>query len=336
MSLLLAPVAALVGAPGLLIWLPGVVIGAPLAILAALALSLLPGLALLQVLAPGRLAPAERFAAALGLSWAVPPLLLLLAEQLGLAWNAALCWLCLGACAAILLWQHLKRPVPRLSVRPDSELITLMALTALGLVVRLYAIRDLPAGLFGDSYHHTVIVQLLIDKQGLFRSWSPYAPLTTFTYHYGFHSFAAWFSWLSGVPAMASVVVVGQIAGGLAVPGVFLLTRRLIPDPRVALSSALLVALVSVFPAFYVNWGRYTQLAGQTILPVTCLAWFLLLDTATTPGARWRALVRPGGLAALATAGVILGHYRVALLSAILVLLYGLYALAVRVRSWHA
>ncbi|MCX7791486.1 MAG: hypothetical protein N2378_12665, partial [Chloroflexaceae bacterium] len=54
------------------------------------------------------------------------------------------------------------------------------------------------------------------------------------------------------------------------------------------------------------------------------------------PGARWHALVRPGGLAALATARVILGHYLVALLIAILELLYGLYALAVRVRSWHA
>ncbi|HMQ32352.1 MAG TPA: hypothetical protein PKD53_16590 [Chloroflexaceae bacterium] len=335
LTALLVLVALLAGAPGLFAWLPAALAGAPLAALAATALFTLPGLAALRLLAPGALGPAERFAAAVGLSCAAPPLLLLLADLAGLAWGPALCWIFLALCAAVALWPCQGAPLPPRPAWPDPELALLLTVTGLALAVRLYAARGLPAGLFGDSYHHTVISQLLIDNGGLFRSWAPYAPLTTLTYHFGFHSLAAWLSWLSGAPARLSVVAVGQILGALAAPGVFLLARRLLGDGRPALWGALVVALLSVFPAYFVNWGRYTQLAGQTVLPATCLAWMLLIDRATAPETRWRELARPASLAALATAGVALSHYRIAVFAALFVLLYSLYALAARARSWR-
>lgn len=336
LAALLLIVALLVGAPGLLAWLPVALLGAPLAALAAAAVFTLPGLAALRLLAPAALPPAERLAAAVGLSCAAPPLLLLLADLAGLTWGPGPSWAFLLLCAAVALWPRPGERALRAPGRPDAELALLLAITGLALAVRLYAARGLPAGLFGDSYHHTMIAQLLVENGGLFRSWEPYAPLTTLTYHFGFHSLAAWLSWLSGYPVPLAVVAVGQILGALAAPGVFLLGRRLLGDGRAALWGAAAVALLSIFPAYFVNWGRYTQLAGQTVLPATCLAWMLLLDGATAPGARWRALARPAALAALATAGVALSHYRVAIFAAIFVLLYSLYALAARARTWRA
>lgn len=341
---LLIVAAILIGAPGLLAWLPGALLGAPLAALAAAALFTLPGLALLRVLPLGLLRPAERIAAALSLSCGVPPLALLLADLVGVRWGPALSWASLAACALVIFWpsHRLWSPtdvVPRapgLPARPDAELGLMLSIFGLALAARLYAVRDLPAGLFGDSYHHTVIAQLLVEQGGLFRSWQPYAPLTTLTYHFGFHSLAAWLHWLSGYPVLLSVVAVGQVLGALAAPGVYLLARRLLGDGRAALWAAAVVALLSIFPAYYVNWGRYTQLAGQTVLPATCFAWMRLLERAADRNLSWRDLVRPGALAALATAGLILSHYRIAVFAACFVLVYALYALAAYARSWRA
>lgn len=326
-------VVALLGAPGLLAWLPSALLAAPLAWLSALALFTLPGLALLRLLSPGPLRSAQRFAAALGLSWVVPPLLLLGADLLDLRWGPAMSWATLAGCGMVAFWPR------RTAARTpwwDEELGLLLALFGLTLAARLYMVRDLPAGLFGDSYHHTMIARLIVENGGLFRSWQPYTPLASLTYHFGFHSMVAWLHWLSGYPVLPAVVAVGQVAAALAVPGLFLLTDQLLGDRPAALWAALAVGFLSVFPAYYVNWGRYTQLAGQTVLPVTCFVWMLLLNRATEAGTSLRALARPTTLAALATAGVALAHYRIGVFAACFVVVYALYLLAVRVRSWAA
>lgn len=334
MAVGLSLVMVLIGAPELLTWLPGALLGALLTALSALALFSLPGLALLRLLPPGPLRPAQRLAAALGLSWIVPPLLLLGADLLGLRWGPALSWIALLACGLIAFWPA-RRSGPS---QPwwDAELGLLLGLLGLALAARLYLVRELPSGLFGDSYHHTMISQLMVDNGGLFRSWQPYTPLATFTYHFGFHSMVAWLHWLSGYPVIPAVVAVGQIAGALAVPGIFLLSDQLLGERQAALWAALAVGFLSLFPAFYVNWGRYTQLTGQTVLPVTCFVWMLLLNQATDPRVPLQRLGRLSLLTALATAGVALAHYRIGVFAASFVLVYALYMLLARVRSWTA
>ncbi len=331
---LLALLALLSATPGLLGWLPQALFAAPLAALSALALFTLPGMALLRLLPAGSLRPAQYVAAALGLSWVLPPLLLLAADLLGLRWGSALAWLSLALCALVAFWPQ-RDPRPR-QWQPDTEAGLLLLIFGLALAVRLYLVRDLPGGLYGDSYHHTMISQLLVDNGGLFRSWQPYAPLATLTYHFGFHSMAAWLHWLSGYPVRLAVLVVGQVAGALAAPGIFLLGDQLFGERRAALWAALVVAFVSLFPAYYVNWGRYTQLAGQTVLPVACFVWMLLLERAVDPTASLRSLLGPSLLAGLATAGMALAHYRIAVFGACFVLIYALALLVTRVRSLRA
>ncbi|MFN2280805.1 MAG: hypothetical protein ACK2TZ_03005, partial [Anaerolineales bacterium] len=73
--------------------------------------------------------------------------------------------------------------------------LALLFTIALIIAVRFWVIRSLDAPMWGDSYQHTMIAQLIVDHGGLFDSWQPYAEMTTFTYHFGFHSLVAVFHW---------------------------------------------------------------------------------------------------------------------------------------------
>jgi len=175
--------------------------------------------------------------------------------------------------------------------------------------------------MWGDGYHHTMISQLIVDNGGLFDSWEPYAPLTTFTYHFGFHANVAFYHWLSGEPVIQSVIWIGQMMNALAVLALYPLALKVSGGNRWAGVAAVLVAgLLSPMPMCYLNWSRYTQLAGQVILPgLIWLTWELV-----------EARRRNWGLVALGTvASVGLGvtHYRV-------VLLYSLFALPLAAHVW--
>lgn len=303
----------------------------------------LPGAVLLRLLPPGGLAPAERFAMTIGASCALLPLLLLASLQLGLRWNTATAWLLLLLCAGVWIWPYRQNlwqsPLNWQTWRIDGELAGLLLILGMGLLIRLLPMRDLLVGMWGDSYHHTVMAWLLAEHGGIFSSWQPIAPLTTFTYHYGFHAAVAWLAWLSGLPVTGGVLLVSQVYNALAVVGVHLLTRRLTGSPAAGLWAALLVVTISPLPGEYLNWGRSTQLAGQLLLPAVVVAWVMLIERATADGAgqpNWRDLIRPGLLAALLTAGLALTHYRVAVFAACFVLVYAGYALLLQVRSWQA
>lgn len=335
----------------LLLWALSAIPTALPALIAVPAMLLLPGLALLRLLWPEPLAPAERWPLAISISCALPPLLLLLSSLVGLPWGELTCTVYLALSALALLWPR-RAPaaapergsdpgertifgffrVPARIEWPDKRHLMLIGTTLAAAITRLYAARELPVGMWGDSYQHTVIAQLLVDHGGLFDSWLPYAQLTTFTYHFGFHSNVAWLHWLSGVPVTRGLLIVGQVQSALAAPLVYLLARRLLDDERAALWAALIAGFVSTMPAYYLNWGRYTQLAGQTVLPAVCVVWMALLARAADPAAR-RNTLRLGALAVIVTAGLALTHYRVAVFAACFVLAYAAYLLIARVRA---
>jgi hypothetical protein len=78
-------------------------------------------------------------------------------------------------------------------------------------------------------------------------------------------------------------------------------------------------------PAFFVNWGRYTQLAGQILFPVALLLCMEALD-------RCRKSLRSIGLAAIAVAGLFMTHNRMTIFLLIFVGIYFLYKL---IRGWR-
>ncbi|HEX6289870.1 MAG TPA: DUF6541 family protein [Herpetosiphonaceae bacterium] len=320
------------GSAEMLSWgLQNVPAGAGLALLGA-ALYLAPGLALVQALWPdSALSWPEKLALSCGIGVALPPLLLQTAHLVRLPWSGWATWIyALAALAALIGPAWRRAPAWRQMTRPalSSHALLLGSLLGVALLTRLYAIRDLPVGMWGDSYHHTMIAQLLVENRGLFNSWEPYAPLVTFTYHYGFHANVAFFHWLSGISVPHSVLYVGQLMNLAALTSAYVLTTRLTNSRAAGLWALALTAFANTQPAFYVNWGRYTQLTGQVVLPIVVLCWMALLE-------HGRFCWRRVALTTIVTASLMLIHYIVTMFAVLFLATYVLVLLA-RAPRWSA
>jgi hypothetical protein len=275
-------------------------------------LYVVPGWALLTWLWPERLSWAEKLGLSAGLSLALYPLLLLWTDLVGLHLGPLYAWLPMLGGIAALLWRY-RAWRPRqgwktLQRWADSEVlwpdVTLLIVLGLVFGVRLLVVRTLDAPMWGDSYQHTMIAQLLVDNGGLFDSWEPYTPYRSLTVHFGFPTTVALFSWITQLGSTQATLLIGQIINGLSILTIYPLTVRIADDNRWAGVGAVLVAgLLSPMPAEYVNWGRYAQLAGQTVLPV---AIWLLLESVEQKEACHRSQL----VAGIVLAGMTLNYYR--------------------------
>ncbi|MCX6071628.1 MAG: hypothetical protein NTU91_12360 [Chloroflexi bacterium] len=266
-----------------------------------------------------------------GLSLASAPLLLYLATSLGFALSTTFLAACLVLTSALAVADSLLRFTRWLKDsghRFDLALVLLGLIFVATLAARMAAVRGLAFPLWTDSLHHTLITQIISETGRLPASYRPYAPIDSFTYHFGFHTLAAWYHLLTGTPVPRSVVVVGQAVNALAVLTTYALALRLTGRRSGALAAALIVGLLSQMPAQFVNWSRYPQLEGQVVLPVVIL---LTMDSLERerPNRLWL-------LAGLAAAGLFLTHNRI-------FLFYGAFAaiylasrmIAVR-KNWRA
>ncbi|NLD45317.1 MAG: hypothetical protein GX657_17715 [Chloroflexi bacterium] len=270
-------------------------------------LLLLPGLALVLLLRPfAEGDPLQALCLAPLVSLALFPVLLLWTGLLGGAWGGTAVLVLLGASSLVLLWRLARTP---LALPSRGSLLWAGALGgvfALALAVRLMVIRGVPYPSWIDSYHHTLITQKIMEGGRVPQNYLPYAPMEGFHYHFGFHTFCAFLGWLTGLPAHRAVLWGGQVLNALTVPSLFLFVDRIARDRRAALLAAAIAGLVCWLPAYYVNWGRYPQLAGQLILPAGIV---LLWEAARREKGGWRSAL----LGALVAAAVGLTHYRVAI-----------------------
>jgi hypothetical protein len=337
--------------------------------LAGVFLFILPGWALLRLLLPAwrRLSWGEKLGLAGGSSTALYPLLFLWADLAGLRPGALFAWIPPLLALAAIAWpvrRATMKKEPALSVakgqKPKEQAqqktgwlpeLALVFVAGLVLATRFWAIRGLDAPLWGDSYQHTMIAQLLVDHGGLFTSWEPYAAYRSLTVHYGFSASAALLAWLTGSAVPAATLLAGQLLNVLAVLSLYPLAARISGGDRWAgVGTVLLAGLLSPMPAYYVNWGRYAQLAGQAVLPVALwLLWELLpgRHQAETAGEGALAAVRTGVssrrvllLSGLVLAGLLLNYYRIAFYYAAFVIVWlagwGLPRLRLGPRQWAA
>lgn len=304
----------------------------------ALLLFVLPGWFLSDWLLPGwlKLPIWSRFALASSFSLAVYPLLLLWSSLLGWRPGAWLAWMPPGISLVGLLLKNWRKEFHLLAWlqvhRPDLPGITLAVLAGLILISRFWAIRNLAIPLWGDSYQHSLISQLLVEQGGLFRSWQPYSELISFSYHFGFHSLAAAFSWVTGLATPQSILWVGQWLNLLATLCLYPLARRINDNPWAGVMAVFLAGLVFPMPTFFLNWGRYSQLAGMVLLAgLIAIGWELLEREE-----RSRKLLL---LAGIGSAGLALTHYRVALFAVLYPITHWLFSLRQprsRERFWRS
>jgi hypothetical protein len=272
----------------------------------------------------------EKTGLSTGLSLVIYPLLFLWCSVIGIRISALYTWLPALVGSGLILARN--RHVFSSKFKPDwralqpgwTDLSMGFILICITLT-RYWVIRSIDYPLWGDSYQHTMMAQLLVDHQGLFKSWAPYAEMQSFTYHFGFHSLVAVFHWLTKLPVIQAVLWVGQILNVLAVLALYPLSQRVARNPWAGVFTVLLAGLVFSMPMFYVNWGRYTQLAGLAILPaLIVIAWDFLDQQCLS-----RRLLF---LITFITAGMFITHVRVLIIALVFFVAYLL--LNFRANTW--
>jgi hypothetical protein len=266
---------------------------------------------------------AARLGMALGLGAAVLPLAWLWLDLARVPVGAlsVVGLVALGAGAAAATARVRARPrvnaLARLRGRPDPGLVALVVIVAAALSVRWWSVRSLDLPRWGDSVHHTVIVDLMLRARGLPETWQPYADLGSFSYHFGFHALAATLAGLARLEAHEAVIAAGQLLMVAGILTAYALGSVLSGRRWVGVGAALAAGGLSSMPAYYVNWGRYTQLAGQVILPAAAAGLVLAARGLRRARGGEEGTVRPAGgsilVAAVLLAGLALTHYVVAL-----------------------
>ena len=279
-------------------------------------LFVLPGWGLLSLILPAwveRTWP-EKLGLAAGLSLAIYPLLLLWTNLIGLHIGAGYAWIPPLVGMSMLVWKNRHWRGLNSNIRLSKiSLPSVVFLVMLGVIfaTRLWPIRMLEAPMWGDSVQHTVMAQLIMDHGGLFTSWEPYAAYRTLTVQYGFSSLVAVFAWVAGVSITQAALIVGQILNALAIITLYPLATRLSKGNAWAgIGTMLIAGLISTMPAYYANWGRYAQLAGQVILPVALWLLWDAIEEPRPPNATGNTRLYRVVLAALSLAGMALTYYR--------------------------
>jgi len=289
-------------------------------------LCLLPGYVLLQLLAPAlsaRFDLPQRLILSLGLSLALIPLLLLCYTLLGLkldkgqAMGILACFGALGLANA--LNQIRRRGFPKVA-NLDPAYLLLFIILLLSLLVRFLSVKDVLAPPGSDSYHHALITQLIAERGRIPDSYEPYAPIGSFTYHFSFHSLVVFYHWLSDTDVARSVLIIGQLLNGLIPLSVFFCAVRFTKSNTIGLLSALIVGLLSVFPAYYVNWGRWTQGAGLVLLPIILTLTIECLEREKRDA---KALL----VTSIVLSGLFLTHYRILIFYLAFMAVYLVYVL---------
>ncbi len=219
---------------------------------------------------------------------------------------------------------------------PGNPLWAALAAVLCGLAVRAVALDGAVVPPGGDAFHHVLIAQLILDRGGVPDSFAPYAPIASYAYHFGFHSVAAAVAMLTGLTALEATSMAALLLNGLIALSVFFAARALKLGDTAAVAAAVVVSLVSPFPAALLDVARLPQTAGLVILPAAASLVLRLARTerpsSMSPGSARPGSTRPGstrlqaaGVAFLA-AGLFLTHYRLAIAFVLIAALAGMWS----------
>jgi hypothetical protein len=183
-------------------------------------------------------------------------------------------WLGLGGLMLGMLWR-----MPTLTwVYPANSLwwsVTSACVILLIGVTRWLHIDGLVLPPWVDGVHHAVLVRVAVEQAQSALDLMPYLPVNPLLYHTGWHSVMA-FVWSVSPTSFVNLgwflLIVGQwwnVLAVVSVAGVVWYWWRSWPATVIAL---IVVGLVSIMPAYYLSWGRYTLLAGMAWLPVALVA----------------------------------------------------------------
>lgn len=250
----------------------------------------------------------------LGLSLSTLTLLYLWAWALGIAIGTiALASLSLLLALGITLSCWKNPPILDLSGGPWLAW-GYLGILLLTLATRFVQIRDLTLPPWVDSVHHALLIRIVAEQGRIPIAPRPYLPVDELPYHWGYHVTAAALLQLSGLQIPELMLWSGQVLNTLALVAAAGLAATLWRSPLAALGAALVTGLLANMPAYYLSWGRYTQLCGMLVLPPLAMVGLLLWRRLSAPRQAGDEQRQQRGLAicsALLVAGLVLIHYRV-------------------------
>lgn len=172
-----------------------------------------------------------------------------------------------------------------------------------------------------DSLHHSIITNLVATTGKLPYTLLPFDSANLNHYHLGLYALTGPLQLLAGIGPDQSLLWFSQFLSGICGVGVFLFLDRKV-SRQAAILGMLSVGLFSVFPSWFVNWGRFTQLSAQTILlPTVLVTWEALTSIKDEGKSLSRKTIFELLLAGFLNAAVCLLHFRVAVFMLALILI---------------
>jgi hypothetical protein len=269
------------------------------------------------------LAPVVRLTLWLGLSISCVVLAWQWASLVGLRLDDRLLHGVLLALVGGVAWQvwHLSDGAAAAPAEPGGHMqqygsgYALVAVFVLTLWTRFAQIESTAFPLWVDSVHHALLVRVAAESGQAPVSLAPYLPVEHLPYHWGYHVVTAVWLQLSGLSLPNVMLWSGQILNALHTVTAAALAMVFWRRPLAGVVAALVVGLLSMMPAYYVSWGRYTQLTGLLLLPALAAAWHVALQSGAR---RWFVWV------AVLLAGLVLVHMRVLIFALCLMAVMGL------------
>ncbi len=183
---------------------------------------------------------------------------------------------------------------------PPSMLMLFGLVTLLAIWTRVEHIAGLVFPPWVDAVHHATITRVVAETGQVPYSLRPYLPLDRFAYHWGYHAIAATTLHGTGLSLPTTMLWLGQALGVLQVVTIGSCAAALWKRPLAGIVAATVVGFVSIMPAYFLSWGRYTLLTGLVLLPaVMVLTWYSAAQTSR----RWI------GLLTLLLAGLLTIHF---------------------------
>lgn len=187
-----------------------------------------------------------------------------------------------------------------------------IAIFGITIFTRLWVAHLQPYPAWSDSLHHTYLTLLTATQGQLPFSLEPFEPTPLNMYHLGLYALTGPTMLLANAPAHSALLWMAQALNGLCGLGAYWMVDRF-AGRRGAVLAAAVVGLLSFQPAWFVNWGRFTQVSSQMVL---LPAWLLAWQAIRTWREEWPknrlslSLLGLGG--GVLTAGVFLLHFRLA------------------------
>lgn len=280
-------------------------------ILILLAVLLIPGWAILSITQVWKRWPTlQRWIIAFGLSVCFYPILFYLNRwalpqfHLGLRKNEII----LGILGVIILITQRKDWKEQFHFETMEQVA--LVLFAVTVFSRLWTAHLQPYPAWADSLHHTMLTQIVAATGQLPYTLLPYEPSVLQMYHLGLYAITGVIQQLAKAPATTALLWTAQFLSGLSGLGVYLVLDR-VSGRKGAIIGASVVGLLSFQPAWYVNWGRFTQVASQAIMLIAFALTYEAIESWRQVDGRlgklWLAAI-----ASLLLAGTFLIHFRVA------------------------